>query len=230
MKPQQLAALLHISPATLRKWASEEFGEFLSPAGQGGNGAKRSFNDRDARIMAWISSMKAQNVPQKDIILSLKSFESENWQSLPSLPHGTANGEPIAVVPREAVEERLQALSDRYEAQLIAIKNERNQLQTQLETKQRELDIKQRELESARREATELLREQQKETTSTISSLQQKITELSTKEAELRGRLEQYSIGGRRVSAVTMIIAALIVGVLVTAIVILVASQISGPR
>jgi DNA-binding transcriptional MerR regulator len=215
-RPQELADLLNLSPATIRKWASEDYGEYLSPTGQGGQGARRSFTEHDARIIAWIAVMKRENIQAKDILATLKTCQDANWKSLPPIPQATMEGSPIAVMPREAVEEKLIALKEHYELQLVAIQKERNQLQDELVTKQRELDLKSSELETARREAAEALRTQQKETTDLITTLQQRITELSTKEAELRGRMEQYSFGGRRVSAVILILGALVLGAVVT--------------
>lgn len=229
-KPQELANLLNLSPATLRKWASEEYGEFLSASGQGGGGARRSFNEHDARIIAWIAAMKQENIPAKEILVSLSESQAQHWQSLPLMPHTTVAGSPIAIMPREAVEERLAALKGHYELQLSAIQKERDQLQTQLAVKQRDLEVKQSELEVARREAAEALQTQQKEAAGMISNLQQRLTELSTKEAELRGRMEQYSIGGRRATAATLIIGALLIGALFTVLIIVLVSVLQAPH
>jgi DNA-binding transcriptional MerR regulator len=204
MKPQQLAMLLNIAPNTLRRWAGKDYSEFLSPTAQG-NGSHRSFNQQDARIIAWVVLMKSQNTSAVDIRATLKSAQAENWGGLPELPGGLANDEPIAVVPREAVEERLRALSERYETQLTSVVRERDYLQIQLQEKQHEL-------ETARFEASDSVKSIQKETSVAINTLQQRIIELTGKEAELRGRLEQYMIGGRRLSAVTLAIAALVIG------------------
>jgi DNA-binding transcriptional MerR regulator len=131
MKPQQLARLLNVSPATLRHWAGKEFGEFLSPNAAGINGAKRSFSEQDARILAWCAQMKAQNMPLVEIIATLKVASAENWRNLPPLPGGMAGDEPIAVVPREAVEERIKALEDRTRLQIVALERERDELRAQ---------------------------------------------------------------------------------------------------
>lgn len=228
-KPQELAELLNLSPATIRKWASEEYGEFLSLNGQGGSGARRSFDEHDARIIAWVSNMKQGNIAAKDILSTLRECRQEGWKTLPALPQAVSAGGAIAVVPREAVEERLAALKDHYELQLVAIQKERDQLQTQLTTKQRELELKQSELDVARREAAEALQNQQKEAAVMVSNLQQRLTELSTKEAELRGRMDQYSIGGRRASAATLIVVALAIGALFTIVIIVLANILRIP-
>jgi DNA-binding transcriptional MerR regulator len=118
MKPQQLATLLNISPVTLRHWCASEIGRFLSPAARGKDGAKRSFDDQDARILAWVASMKAQNTNLESILITLENAKNENWRDLPELPNVAAPNEPIAVVPREAVEERIRALRTEFELRL----------------------------------------------------------------------------------------------------------------
>src|SRR5690349_17559740 len=106
MKPQRLAVLLNISAPTLRHWAGKEFAEFLSPLGQGQNGARRSFSDLDCRILAWVSTMKGQNMPLVDIVTTLRNAQAHDWRGLPPMP-GVQSDE-MAVVPREAVEERFR--------------------------------------------------------------------------------------------------------------------------
>jgi DNA-binding transcriptional MerR regulator len=216
MKPQQLANLLNLSPHTIRKWAREDFTEYLSPMGQGGGGIHRSFNDTDARIIAWIALMKAQNTPLNEIHLTLKAARSNDWRDLPPLPGGMANDEPIAVVPREAVEERFKALQERYETQLKIIAKERDELQTQLEVAKRETETAKRETEAVRRELLE-----------NVNTLQKRITDLSVQEAELRGKLEQYTFGGRRWNIGALIAVTLVAGVTFTIIVLVIVTLIS---
>ncbi len=132
MKPQQLARLLNVAPNTVRQWAREDFSEFLTPTAQGGNGMHRSFGDRDARIIAWIALLKAQNMPLADIVATLRSAQAADWHNLPPLPGGMANDEPIAVIPREAAQERLTAIEARYELQLQALTKERDELKDRL--------------------------------------------------------------------------------------------------
>jgi DNA-binding transcriptional MerR regulator len=208
MKPRQLAALLGIAPATLRTWAGKNYRDFLSPKGQGANGAYRSFDEVDARILAWVALMKAQNTSADEIYLTLKTAKANNWRDLPPLPGGIANDEPIAVVPREAVEERFRAIQERHETQLQAVIHERDQLREQLETMHRESS-----------EALNALREEASET---AQKLQQRIVELTAQEAELRGRLEQYKIGGRNWNLASLVMLALLIGVILTLVVLLI--------
>jgi len=242
MKPQQLSKLLDITSSTLRRWAGEEYKEFLSISGQGYNGAHRSFSDQDARIIGWVAMMREKNTSPTDIHATLKSSQANDWRDLPPLPRGGfIEGEPIPVVPREAVEERFVAFQEKYETQIAAIAAERDKLQTELLEKQRELETKQRDLEAARLEASNALREQQerlqvslaeqqKETATKIASLNQQLMELSTKEAELRGLLKQYAIGGRSMSVTSLIIGTLAIGIVLTILILVIAFLLSARR
>lgn len=217
MKPQQLAKLLNISPVTLRHWCLGEFGEFLSPSAQGAKGAKRSFSEHDARILAWVATLKGQNTPVGDIVTTLRSARTDNWRNLPPLPGGMANDEPIAVVPREAVEERFRAIQERYEA----VVKERDGLKEQLEAAHREI-------EATRRANAEAIQALQQETATKVETLQQRITQLSAQEAELRGELKQYNFAGRRWNAMSLVIITLLVGVILTAIVLAAGILLAG--
>src|SRR5690349_19009996 len=101
MKPYEIAKLLDVAPTTIRRWARDEYREFLSPMGQGINGGHRSFSDQDARIITWIAIMRGQNMPPAEITAILRSAQAENWRNLPELPGGMVSGEPVAMVPRE---------------------------------------------------------------------------------------------------------------------------------
>src|SRR5579871_3890356 len=112
MKPHQLAELLHITPATIRRWAREEYTEFLSPDAQGGSRLHRSFSDHDARIIAWIAQMRAQNMLPANITLALKRAEDSNWRDLPPLPGSPPSDESVALMPVEAAKARIDALQE----------------------------------------------------------------------------------------------------------------------
>ncbi len=210
MKPQQLARLLNVSAVTLRRWAGKEFAEFLSPSAQGASGSKRSFSDTDARILAWVAMLKAQNTPNKDIVATLRSAQANNWHNLPPLPGGMADGEPIPVVPRAAVEERVKALQERYEDQLQIVLRERDELKTRLGEALRD---------------NETLRREHAEST---KAMQERLTALSVQEAELRGILKQYTIGGRQWSVAGLIIGALLVGIAITVLILVITTILSA--
>jgi len=189
MKPQQLAALLNIAPNTLRKWAGTDYATFLSPGAAGFNGASRTFSDQDARILGWVAELKAKNTPAAEILVMLREAQRDNWRTLPPLPGGMANDEPVALMPVEAAEEKIKALRDRYNMELSLIVRERDELKAQLNTVHEE-----------------------------NSELQKRLAEITAKEAELRGRLEQYALGGRQLSAVALMTIALLIGSLLAAI------------
>jgi DNA-binding transcriptional MerR regulator len=130
MKPEELARRLDVTSAALRKWAGRDYAEFLSPSAQGLNGARRAFSDQDARIIAWIVQLKNDNIPAKEIIQILRNAQANEWRDLPELPN-TAEDQ-IALMPREAVEERLQAMKEKFELQLQAAIKERDELQARL--------------------------------------------------------------------------------------------------
>jgi DNA-binding transcriptional MerR regulator len=228
MKPQQLAKLLNVAPNTVRQWAREDFYEFLSPTAQGGQGAHRSFNDIDARILAWVALMKAQNLPVNEIRMTLKTAQSNGWRDLPPLPGGIVNDEPISVVPREAVEERVKALQERYEIHLQTVIKERDELKNQVDTLKRDLELARHEtaegIKTAQLESAQALRAMQQETTETIKVLQSRIVELTAQEAELRGRLRQYTFGGHQWNVAVLIAVALSIGIVITILILVVGS------
>ena len=191
MKPYQLATLLSIAPVTLRQWSRETFKEFLSPSAQGENSAHRSYDDTDARILAWVAALKAKNTPIDEIVTILHDSRAKNWIGLPPLPGGMANDEPIEVMPREAAEERLYAIEQRFKSQLEIIVKERDDLRTRLESSESE-----------------------------NKELQKRLMDLGIKEAELRGKLEQYTVGGQRLNAVVLVAAAVIFGVVLTLVIV----------
>jgi DNA-binding transcriptional MerR regulator len=159
-----------------------------------------TFSDHDARIIAWIAALKAQNMPADEVTLILQNAKSNSWRNLPPLPGGMANDEPIAVVPREAVEERFQAIQEQHRLQLEAVIAERETLKRQLEKAHEEIDTLRQD--SAQK----------------IEKLQGRIMELAEKEAELRGELKQYAVAGRQVSVTTLLGLALLVGALFTVV------------
>jgi DNA-binding transcriptional MerR regulator len=130
MKPAQLARLLGISASGLRE-RSDEFAEFLSPDAVGGNGAHRSYDDTDARVIAWVTTLRAKNTSKDEVRQLLRSAKANDWAELPPLPGGIVGDEPIAVIPREAVEERIRALEERFKRDVAVLQKERDALLAQ---------------------------------------------------------------------------------------------------
>jgi DNA-binding transcriptional MerR regulator len=130
MKPEQLAKRLNVTSATLRSWAAKDFTEFLSPSAQGQNGSRRSFDDQDARILGWVAQMREQNIPLADIVAALRSAHANDWRGLPELP--TSPNDEVALVPREAVEERVRGLQEKHNLEVQALTRARDELQARL--------------------------------------------------------------------------------------------------
>jgi DNA-binding transcriptional MerR regulator len=131
MKPQELAKRLNIADVTLRKWAREDYAEFLSPSAQSATkSGRRSFSDQDVRVLTWIAQLRDDNTSPDEIRTTLRSAQQNDWRDLPPFPATT--GDEITLVPREAVEERFKALQERFDLQVQALVNERDALATQL--------------------------------------------------------------------------------------------------
>ncbi len=131
MKPQELARRLNIADVTLRKWAREDYAEFLSPSAQAATkSGRRAFSDQDVRILFWIAQLRDSNTSPEEIRATLRSAQAEDWRNLPQVPP-TASDE-IAIVPREAAEERIRALQDHFTLQVQALTRERDELKAQV--------------------------------------------------------------------------------------------------
>lgn len=144
MKPHELADRLSISPATLREWIRGPFGEFLSPSAQGTNGSRRAFNDMDTRILSWIARLRGENVPVHEIVAILHKAQAENWRGLPDLPPSLTD--TVAMVPREAVEERVKALEERFRQEVVTLQKERDELRQRLDKSETRNDELQRQV------------------------------------------------------------------------------------
>ena len=104
MKTQDIAEHLSLATSTIRAWTAAEFKSYLSPTAQGGEGRTRNFTDQDARIIAFIASLKAQSTPSADIHSALKRLQAEEWVDLPPMPTAPAGVAPVSLIPREAAE------------------------------------------------------------------------------------------------------------------------------
>jgi DNA-binding transcriptional MerR regulator len=127
MKPQELANLLNVDPATIRRWAREDFREFLSPNAQGGNSLHRSFDEHDVRVLAWVAKMRTQNIPTANIIDTLRSAQAAKWRDLPPLPD-EAEQENIPLMPVDTALAKLDAAQEQYRQEVKALIRERDTL------------------------------------------------------------------------------------------------------
>jgi hypothetical protein len=76
----------------------------------------------------------------------------------------------------------------------------------------------------------ELSRQETKAAHEEGQKLQQRLSELAAQEAELRGVIQQYSISGRRWSAIMLAAVALLIGIVLTVLVLLIVTLVSGPK
>jgi DNA-binding transcriptional MerR regulator len=172
MKPEQLARKLGITSATLRNWARKDFTEFLSPNAQGENGSKRSFNDEDVRILAWVAALRGQNTANDKIKAILKSARAEDWKHLPELP---PDEEPTGdMIPREVVEVRLSGMQEQYNLRVQALARERDEAVNRLEAVQKEL--------ASTRSETNMLRQKLMEVTDQVMNLNRELTAMLQRE------------------------------------------------
>ena len=124
MKTGELARWLNISVSSVKTW-SREFGEFLSPAAQGGdNSARRYFDEQDARVLAFVADLRDKNIPWEDIHATLKTLQAKEWTGLPPMPTAPPGVTPQPVVTqseaqsalvqqRQALTREIAILSDR---------------------------------------------------------------------------------------------------------------------
>lgn len=125
MKPEQLAKRLNITSAAIRKWTGTDFREFFSPSAAGIKGTRRSFDERDARILAWIAQLKEKNTPTHEIQTILRNAAQRNWQDLPPLPREDSASRELSP--------QLKDVIDLHE-QFALVKQERDQLSERLKT------------------------------------------------------------------------------------------------
>jgi len=110
LRSKKLADWLGISSATIRLWARmNEYGEFLDPAARGGDGRRRLFDDKNARIIAHIERLKRDGANREEIMLTMRNLQADDWEGLPSMPQAPPQLGDVAMVPREAAESRIEA-------------------------------------------------------------------------------------------------------------------------
>ena len=159
-KPKQLADWIGIATSTLRMWTRSDFRHYLSPTAQGGQGKRRFYSERDARIVALIANLKAESVPADDIHVTLRRMQADNWHDLPPMPAAPPGQEPIRLVPESTAETAIT---------------------TQRQAMMREIGIQQ--------DTITHLTEDLDETKSTLATAQDTIRQLSEQLGRARGML-----------------------------------------
>jgi DNA-binding transcriptional MerR regulator len=156
MKTKELADWLGVSPATIRLWATDgEYGRYLTPSGAGGDGRTRHFDDIDARVVAYVSALKARGRTRREIYGELEVLKADNWLALPPMPaappgmgavhmvpESTAQG--IIITERAKNSEQIRLLQDRIDElreELADERTEKEKLMRELAEAQTELRL-----------------------------------------------------------------------------------------
>lgn len=103
MKPHEVAARLRIGGSTVRAW-SNEFGQYLTPSAQGGNGRYRDFIDHDVQVLHYIKSLRNASVPVEEVHLRLQQMAANDWADLPPLSTAPPSMMPLPVVSEDMVQ------------------------------------------------------------------------------------------------------------------------------
>lgn len=108
MKPYVAAARAGIHVNTVRTWTLEDFKEFFSVSGQGGNKRVRDISDDDLRVLVYIKELKRKGLNTREVVASLIEAQRQGFDKLP-LPQNAENVVPMAVIPRQAAEDVIRA-------------------------------------------------------------------------------------------------------------------------
>jgi len=156
MKTSDLARWLNLDTATIRHWTIGEYRSFMSPTAQGGDGRTRHFTEQDARILAFVASLKAQSTPKDEILVALNQMQSGNWADLPPMPAVPPGVEPISMIPREAAEVSITTQRSALMREIAMLQDRAEQLETALVSERTAKDALQLQLTAAREELGEL--------------------------------------------------------------------------
>jgi DNA-binding transcriptional MerR regulator len=151
LKPADAAKLLGVSASALRTWSIDEFKEYLSPSGQGGDGRYRDFTEVDLRVLNLINEMKKASKPLEEIHITLRALQSGNWERLPSLPQRAMTGSTMGQ-PDSGDSERSRALLQ----EIALYREQRDELQAQLDQERQANEQLLRELADKERKIGEL--------------------------------------------------------------------------
>jgi DNA-binding transcriptional MerR regulator len=135
MKPGDLADWLGVSVSTVRAWSSpKDFGDYLSSNAGVGDGRMRNYDERDQRIVAYISDMRRRGFSRDDMVIELNTLRANDWRDLPRMPPKADGQTPSPRTGMSGVEE--QSLAIRMSTAMLQIEtlNQRiNDLETRRE-------------------------------------------------------------------------------------------------
>lgn len=162
LKTKELADYLGVAPATIRLWSrNDEYGVFLSDVATGGDGSVRSFNEVDARILAYIHILKQQGKRKDEVMETLKHDQSNDWKHLPLMPGEVVNSVPIdraidaVYVERSKLIIEIDALEQQLKEARDDIQQERSRndkLQSRINELERDIGIAKGRLEVMQQE------------------------------------------------------------------------------
>lgn len=125
-RPTEAAALIQISPSSLRSWCGT-FAQFLSPGANPGANVERLLNDRDIAILQRVKELRDQHISYADITARLQNEGTEALQPYidlqPDTPTATPTEAPtalpsdLALQIMSGIDQRFNALQTRIEAQ-----------------------------------------------------------------------------------------------------------------
>jgi DNA-binding transcriptional MerR regulator len=140
MKPSEVAKILGMAATTIRAW-SQEFGDFLSPTGAGGEGRHRDFSDLDVRILAFVQEQKRAGRPGYEIRFALQQLQAIDWEGLPYVSE-RPNFAKVPVIPEAAAHAALDAERRSLLREIVFLQEQNNNLQVRLEAKDAVLEQK----------------------------------------------------------------------------------------
>jgi DNA-binding transcriptional MerR regulator len=156
MKTKELATWLGVVPATIRAWLKDEYGEFVSPNARGGDGRTRYFDELDARILAFVASLKNEGTPRAEILDFLSQLQKSNWDDLPPMPPAVPGAGPVSMMPREAAETAVNAQRMALTREIAILEDRVERLEEELVTERAKRDEVQQELVQAKERLGEL--------------------------------------------------------------------------
>lgn len=212
MKPSDVSRLTGIPASSLRTW-SGEYAEYLSPAAAGGDGRKRDYSDQDIRILMYVADQKARNVIGEDIHASLKSMKITAWIDLPPLPNVPPGMEPVALIPREAAETKIDMQRQALYKEIEWLQKQIEALEDELQQERADKKSLQAELSNYRERYGELKGQLTERQTSGELISQNK--ELAQQVGELQGKLAERQSTRFWLVVVAVLVAATIVVVVV---------------
>lgn len=134
MKTGELARWLDCSQSTIKNYTAD-FAAYLSAGAQGGGGARRTFSETDARIIAHAYLLRQQNATPDEIHAELQNLQPDNWRNLPPMPQSAdPNAGPIELMPREAADTALATQRTALMREIAILSDRADDLQERLDS------------------------------------------------------------------------------------------------